>query len=129
MEHENIVTAWELMQMQSSFALQQIAISAIKTLRVRNDLAILENIDEWIPISSFSYERIRRLGTKDRVKFIEGLYDDCSTFEKQDIADYTCGMASDEKLRESIDWREEMERYREEQESYSMERTLSAPQI
>lgn len=129
MDNENIVTAWDLMQVQSSFALQQIAIAAIETLKCRNDLSTLKVIDDKIPMQSFSDERIDRLYTKDRVKFIEGLYDDCDTFEQQDIADYTCGMASNEKLRESIDWREEMERQKEEQESYAMERTLSAPQI
>ena len=129
MNHENIVTAWDLMQVQSSFALQQIAIAAIETLKGRNEPAILKTIDDKIPMQSFSDERIDRLDAKERVKFIEEMYDGCDFYEQIDIADYTCGMASNEKLRESIDWHEEMERYKEEQESYAMERTLSAPQI
>lgn len=129
MDHENIATVWDLMQMQSSFALQQIATAVIETLRVRNDLSALKIIDDRIPIRSFSNERMDRLDTRDRVRFIEGLYDNCDAFEQRDIADYTCDMASQEKLREVIDWREQLEMLRQENESYRMERTLSAPQI
>lgn len=129
MEYENIVTARDLMQVQSSFALQQIAIAAIETLKDRNEPAILKTIDDRIPMQSFSDERIDRISSEDRVKFIEGLYDDCDVYEQRDIADYTCGMASQEKLKEAIDWKEQQEMLRQENESYRMERTLSAPQI
>lgn len=129
MDNENIVTAWELMQMQSSFALQHIAIAAIETLKNRNEPVILKNIDDRIPIQSFSDERIDRIDSENRVKFIEVLYDDCDVYEQRDIADYTCGMASQEKLKEAIDWKEQQEMLRQENESYRMERTLSAPQI
>lgn len=129
MDNENIVTAWDLMQVQSSFALQQIAIAAIETLKDRNEPAILKTIDDRIPLQSFSDERIDRIDSENRVKFIEGLYDDCDVYEQRDIADYTCGMASQEKLKEAIDWKEQQEMLRQENESYRMERTLSAPQI
>ena len=129
MEYENIVTAWDLMQVQSSFALQQIAIAAIEMLKNRNEPAILKTIDDRIPMQSFSDERIDRIDSKERVKFIEGLYDDCDVYEQRDIADYTCGMASQEKLKEAIDWKEQQEMLQQENESYRMERTLSAPQI
>ena len=123
------MTSKELIQVLTSYQLQELAALAIEELKTRNERVILKKIDSTIPIECFEGERAQRLNSKDRILFIEWLYDDCSVFEKQDIADYTCGMASNEKLRESIDWREEMERCKEEQESYAMERTLSAPQI
>ena len=129
MNHENIIIDWGLIQGLSSFTLQQIAREVIEILKDRNDLSTLKVIDDRIPIQSFSDERINRIGSKDRVRFIEGLYDDCSVVEQQDIADYTCEMASQEKLREAIDWREQQEMLRQENESYRMERILSAPQI
>lgn len=123
------MTSKELIQVLTSYQLQELATLAIEELKTRSEGVILKKIDGIIPAECFNHERVDAIDGKDRVLFIEELYDDCSTFEKQDIADYTCGMASDEKLRESIDWREEMERHKEEQDSYSMERTLSAPQI
>ena len=123
------MTSKELMKAMTSYMLQEFATLAIEELKTRSEGVILKKIDSIIPIECFEDERVQQLNSKDRILFIERLYDDCSVFEKQDIADYTCGMASNEKLRESIDWREEMERYEEEQESYAMERTLSAPQI
>lgn len=123
------MTSKELMQAMASYLLQEFATLAIEELITRGECVILKKIDGIIPIKCFEDERIDRLSSEDRVKFIEGLYDDCDVYEQRDIANYTCGMASNERLRESIDWREEMERYKEEQESYAMERTLSAPQI
>ena len=129
MNHENIIIDWSLIQDLSSFTLQQIAREVIEILKDRNDLSTLKVIDDRIPIQSFSDERIGRLDTKDRVKFIEGMYDDCSVFEQRDIADYTCDMASQERLRELIDWRGRQKVMQQENESYRMERTLSVPQI
>lgn len=123
------MTSKELMQAMASYLLQEFATLAIEELITRGESIILKKIDGIIPIKCFEDERIDRLESDDRVKFIAGLYDDCDVYEQRDIANYTCGMASNERLRESIDWREEMERQRDEQESYAMERTLSAPQI
>lgn len=123
------MTSKELMQAMASYLLQEFATLAIEELKARSEGVILKKIDGIIPVECFDDERIDRLNSEERVQFIEGLYDDCDVYEQRDIADYTCGMASNERLRESIDWREEMERQKDEQESYSMERTLSAPQI
>ena len=116
------------MRSQSSDTLQELATMAIEILLDRYDLHILKKIDGTIPARCFNDERIDSAGTREWL--IKLLYDTCcDAFLQQRIADYTCDMASDEKLRESIDWREEMTRRKEEQESYRMERTLSAPQI
>lgn len=123
------MTSKELMQAMASYLLQEFATLAIEELKTRNEGVILKKIDGIIPAEYFDGERIDRLNSEERVRFIKGLYDDCDVYEQSDVADYTCGMASNERLRESIDWREEMERQKEEQESYAMERTLSAPQI
>ena len=123
------MTSKELMQAMASYLLQEFATLAIEELITRGECVILKKIDGIIPIKCFEDERIDRLSSEDRVKFIEGLYDDCDVYEQRDIADYTCGMASQEKLKEAIDWKEQQEMLQQENESYRMERTLSAPQI
>lgn len=115
------------MQALSSDALQEMATIAIEILRDRGDFYILKKIDGTIPSPCFNDERLDSDG--ERESLIKVLYDYCDVFSQQRIADYTCDMASDERLRESIDWREEMTRRKEEAENYAMERTLSAPQI
>ena len=123
------MTSKELIQVLTSYQLQELAALAIEELKTRNERVILKKIDITIPIECFEGERAQRLSSKDRVLFIEWLYDDCDVYEQRDIADYTCGMASQEKLKEAIDWKEQQEMLRQENESYRMERTLSAPQI
>ena len=123
------MTSKELIQVLTSYQLQELAALAIEELKTRNERVILKKIDITIPIECFEGERAQRLSSKDRVLFIEWLYDDCDVYEQRDIADYACGMASQEKLKEAIDWKEQQEMLRQENESYRMERTLSAPQI
>ena len=122
-----MVTDRNLMQALSSDALQEMATIAIEVLRDRGDLYILKKIDGTIPSPCFNDERLDSDGARESL--IKVLYDDCDVFSQQHIADYTCDMASQEKLREAIDWREQQEMLRQENESYRMERTLSAPQI
>ena len=91
------------MRAHSSDALQEIATIAIEILLDRGDLYILNEIDGMIPTQCFNEERIDSVGAREWL--IKLLYDNCDAFAQQRIADFSCDMASQEKLREAIDWR------------------------